>query len=144
MPSESGADWLHREVNSPLTQARSSVSHVCNKNTKVFCGKNNTGYNLCHTSLSRFPGGVVGGVKGMWQCCYSGPGMCWVSLLPFVSLAPTSRHLQQKYSGHQKPLFKKGRYNQLQHHQHHHCYSWISLFSSSFQVTNENSAYNKC
>lgn len=45
----------------------------------------------------------------MWQCCYSGPGMCRVSLPLLVSLALTTRQLQQKYSGHQKPLFKKGR-----------------------------------
>lgn len=73
------------------------------------------------------------GVKDMWQCCYSGPGVCWVSLLPFVSLAPTSQHLQQKYSGHQKPLFKKGRYNQLQHHQHHHFYHEYHCFLHHFK-----------
>lgn len=74
-------------------------------------------------------------VKG-WKVCGSvataGLGCVGYHSFPFVSPAPTSRLLQQKYSGHQKPLFKKGRYNQLQHHQHHHCYSWISLFSSSF------------
>lgn len=112
-------------------------SQSAHKNTTMLYGTENT---LRFVSKwTTWLGWVAVLLKGTWGCGE-------YDSFPFVCLALTARHLQQKLSGHQKPLFKKGASTLLCHHQHHHRFSWTLLFCffHRFKWQTKNPAYNKC